>query len=83
MSELVECDGCGEEGRRGRGRAAPDDWRFAVLRVHDGEIVVWACCAKCERRVLQWHRGPGRLDLVTGEITSGQTNHPTPEALAK
>lgn len=70
MADSARCEVCKKSGLRRRGQVSPEGWSFAEVTNDedpDGIIIVWACSEAC--RTNFWTPGPGRLDLITGEIT--------------
>lgn len=69
MSDHVRCDVCGALGNRRMLRVAPNGWAYGVSKLEDqnDELIVYACSPKCQAAF--WKRGPGKMDLVTGELT--------------
>lgn len=61
MSDSIKCDMCGTEGRRKIGKYVPDDWFYAEIDMDGLEAIIAACSLKCTQ--LQWHRGPGKLEM--------------------
>ena len=50
-------------------RIAPEGWAYGVSKLEDqnDELIVYACSPKCAAEF--WKRGPGKMNLVTGELT--------------
>lgn len=63
VSEIVQCDGCGELAKRRVNRPCPDRWFFipSVDRTQPKSsqriYIVWACSERCRDGL--WQKGPG------------------------